>query len=314
MAHAFILITLVLSSVLAHAQMDPSTALLLRGSGRAPSLDALGDEVHVAPTARARRTAPRIVITPAPTPVAEPESTPPPAALVPRLDWSREPAAEPPLVTREEILSVRLSAGYLGLSSQSSQTARDYTGGGAGLNLGITLWATPALGVKADYLTTVGADVRGANAHHGLDHQEIDAGVIYRAARVGPRWTFGLGYHQLSNEIARTTAGPVGGRSRGADVSTAFILPTGEAYAHLFEAHLQPYLLHDEIGSADRASSGPAGAAFGGSLAFGGQLELERRRRVFWRVRYTFEHDGFTRSADVDVHQTWLTLGLKWGS
>ena len=319
MAHASLFILTILLTPAARAQMDPSTALLLRGPTVGPDLDRLSDEVHVAPVRRrsASSSSPHIVITPeSPAPELDAPARPPaiPAAAAP-VQTHRAPAAQNDHVPElgEESLSVRLQAGYLGVSSRSANPSRDYSGGGAGVNLGITLWATHAIGFRGDYLTTIGADVHDQHARLGLDHQEFDVAAIYRAARVGPRWTLSLGYHQLSNQVARRAGGPVGHRSRGADLGATFILPQTAAYAHHFEAHLQPYLDHDELGSADRATAGAARAAFGGSLAFGGHVSLEGLRRVFWRARYTHEHDAFARAAAVDVGQVWFTLGAKWG-
>ena len=155
----FILLTLILARP-SHAQMDPSTRLLLRRPSAAPPVDTL-DEEHYSvrpprPTARPR---PAIIITPAPSP----EALLPVGQTRPAAEFGREPAAtdaSEDSPAGEDALSLRVGAGYLDLDARSSDPRRQTSGGGAALNLGITLWATPTFGIKADYVSGLGTTVR----------------------------------------------------------------------------------------------------------------------------------------------------------
>ena len=298
----------------AWAQLDPSTALLLRRPSAEPPIDTL-DEDHYTTRSirRAPHPAPAIVITPAP---SADGPAPASAARAPRFEPAREPAGEtaPTLEFDRDTLLVRVNAGYFNADAQSGRTLRDTTAGGATVGMGITLWATPTFGFKIDYLSSVAAHARRDQRNFGVDHQEIDAALVHRLTWGSTAVDLLGGYHQINNHVTRGSGSPRGTESRGPDVGVGLTRPRGSSYAHTGELHLQPYLGHTEFGPRPTTDSGSASASFGASVAVGGRYGIDHDRDLYWRAKYSFEQNMFSQGPGVSTNQVMLILGVQWGT
>lgn len=317
-------------SLQVQAQMDPSSALLLRKGGRVPEKESLDTGRY---TIRPGDSRPAETPKPAPAPPQPPKVAAPTPPVTPNVPASVEPAAPPPAApvteqvkelvlggTPEEIDTYRdrlhpedirhnlvdltLAPGFAYTEASSNYWFREYSSASAVVMVGAQIWITPFFGVSTSFVNSLGGAIYGTEGSANrisLDQQWLDAGFRWRKffgiSRKSALMTFGLDFSEYSTKVPANATKRVGTKTVGARISWEATLPRGTAFAWAFGGSITPRADHREEATALNLKSGASDETTTVALWMGGNHTFDRQSQLFWRVQHSVERNFFEGAA-----------------
>lgn len=320
---------------IAHAQLDPNSALLLNSSngsvkdsglesgryqirqkkdGASPSRKAQAVEESTDPQ-MAVSAEPLTYAVPAPPPIAMPAP-----AIVSNPAVKAKPNPEEKTEERmaprrlDPILEISLAPGFVYTNSDSSYSFRRYTTAAPTASASANVWLQPTLGLQASYMTTLGGNVGDSpnNTHDIAATQEwITVGLrtkkSFGSSLVSPTLMFGLDYSSYEFKVPESAFTRNKLASRGVKLSLDAEIPSSSAHAWTLGFSFQPKLAHSEGGTDANFETGAGVEANAIGISLGGRIRFEQSDAMFWKIVYTLEKDQFTGEAtQVDPN-----LGVK---
>lgn len=328
--------SLFLEGAQAQYQSDPSSAILLRSSGKAPSkkdLDSSRYQVRerplTSPDNRRLQSSPRQI---PPKPVRQPEESvaiqEQPLQEVP-LENSVNPIEEElkssgiyPDVSkyrralsaedsRKNIIDLYLVPIYIYNSSDSNYWYRRYFTSSPGFHLGAEVWLTPFLGIHTSYQTSLNASVSsasGVKSQIPVDHEWFHAGLRYRKffglSPSSSGIVFKLDFSEYQLKLSRETANRIGVKSTGVRLGVEAVLPTGPNFHWLLGFDFIPRIDHKQTDTGVSVESGDGQESSRLGFHVGGKFVLSRKNQVFWKVSHEFEKNLFGGQSSVNDPRT----------
>lgn len=318
----------------AKAQVDPSSALLLRSGGSAPSREELDSSRYTV-----RPEAPVLQQE------AEPSSPPPTSSqtrsstelietLVP-LDQSEEEIAEEdnssvgdqvrdlvmggneqaldryrgllhPNDSRNNLIEITVAPIYLYNHSSSNYWYREHFSSSPGILLGTKLWLSPFFGVQGEFKSSFGASIaKQSDVPNRLEatHQWLDLGIRFRRyfglSRRSPGLIFGLDFSDYQMKVPKISDTRVGTSTTGVRLSVEAILPKSPHYSWVLGGEWIPKGGHKEINTQLDLKSGTGPTSETVGLWFGGQHNFDRYNQVFWKLSHRVENNLFDGQASL---------------
>lgn len=235
---------------------------------------------------------------------------------------------------RNNILEFSLGSNYIYQESSSKYWYRNYHWSSLGIEAEIDLWLSPFLGLNAQYITTLGSDIRGDTA----STEEIDVeqnwfkvGIQFRKffgiSRKSKSVTLGLGLYESQFEVPTSADERMGLESKGGRISLEADLPINLQSSWTMGFEVLPSISHTEITNVADIKSGnsPSSSAMG--IWVGRNLLLDRKNQLYFKVSHHIEKNRFSgdthavdpvsqsnyTGAGVTRGTTLLHMGFTWG-
>jgi hypothetical protein len=214
----------------AHAQMDPSSALLLsppaQVAPRPTPNERRGEsgryQVRPTPSAGNRRPDPVSAINPSPTPLenvdgvanVKPSTAP---AVSPNASGDSPHEKTPPgapgsaensaaverMVTASKVLEMSFSPGYFYLDSKSDSAYRNFQAASPAVQLDAAVWLSDHLAVELEMGTSLAASVSdGLNRQVALNRNDLAIGIQRRRVDRGGEFLYGLGFFESQLRVS----------------------------------------------------------------------------------------------------------------
>lgn len=347
----FAFICIILFSSFAHAQIDPTSGMLLDSTEHASSRDDGLDSGRYTVRPRSTPKKAAVVATPTPTPAPSATPTPAPAATpsqsaTPTVSVEVSPTPSPVETTddghvklknydrRTALLEFSLSPMYIYTNSQSSYWYRSFYSSSPGAHVNANVWLTDEFGLHSSFMTTLGASVKDSvNSSRVVDANQnwFDLGVRLRhfsslkpkasALVLGVDWS----------EFRMNTSNTATMRSRllttGVQVKAGIEIPTSKHYMWSADVSLLAKGKHKELDTTSTVKSGTANETNGFGASLGGLYRIDSGSSYFWRISHRVEKNVFSGSAtaadpisgvtpngvSVTNSTTFFEIGCSWG-
>jgi hypothetical protein len=325
-----ILLAIGLNQGRAFAQVDPSAALLLRSSGRAPEKQNLdSSRYQVRPgSSRTETTETRPLQSadlPGQSQVAQPtetQSTQGEAEPSQGEDGTEATAAEmQPLQPQEmvpqksfedrdvqkNIVDLHIAPVYVYNDSVSNYWFRNFSQHAPGFLVGADIWFTPGFGLNTTYMTTTASSIDGSFAEDGRISTENDwfSGELkfrksFSNKRNSSMLVLALGYSEYEMKVSSLADERIGTKSSGVHVKAEVHVPSSESYQWTLGAEYLPRMSHQEVKPEIDIESGDDNETSMIGVHVGGRFLLSREHQMFWRVSYRIERNLFSGQSNVN--------------
>lgn len=345
--HNFLIFFMTIS-VNVEAQIDPSSAVLLRGSGSAPDKGQLdssrytirpGEPRLVEPKEPAEAPKPVNKAPPRVTPnrpasvetgvsVLEPVVVEPTTASTPVTEQVKELmlGGTPEQIDlyrdrlhpddiRHNLIELTVAPGFSYTESSSNYWFRSFSSSAPLVMVGADLWVTPFFGVHTDFYNTMtGSIVEGVASRDRISfaQQWFDAGLRFRnffgVTRRASFISFGLDFSEYQAKVPANATERMGTKTSGAKFLVETTLPRGVNFAWQLGVFVLPRADHKEITSAVRIRSGTSDKTTTVGLWLGAEHIYSRSSRLFWRVQHSVERTFFEGPASTTDPVSGTTL------
>ncbi len=321
----------------AHAQVDPSTSLLLRSGGKTPERRDLDSRRYTLRPGSERPTPTSETSTQEPEPSALSAQPPPPQE--PLLDQKEEALIDSELRVEEgieeeltrlrrlrdlflggsaegmedyiksihpqdprlNIMELSVAPAFLYYDSSSAFWYRDYYSAGPGLSTELGFWVTPHFGVHFDYMTSLGHSLESSpvgGVNLGLRHQDGAMGLKLRQH-------FGLSRRAPSllaglnfRESQVKIAGPMDNRFSHRSSGLEVSLQLRVPNSNFHSWTFGLRLMPQLSHQEKRVTSGSKSKDnYQVNLSLGSVYVLDRNQQLFWSLRHRFERTNFSGPA-----------------
>ncbi|MEO0336521.1 MAG: hypothetical protein AAF202_09005 [Pseudomonadota bacterium] len=328
---AVIGLSLILFEGQASAQVDPSAALLLRSSGRAPEKQNLDSS--------------RYRVRPGSTNRVSPDSRPPQSSTQPVNDVQTSATSEkakdskgnegkdatnaaadqkdPQIIIdprenairqqvedrdiRKNIVDLHIAPIYVYNDSISNFWFRNFSQHAPGFSVGADIWFTPEFGVNTTYMTTTGSSIDGSFTDDGRVSTENDwfSGELkfrkaFSNSLNSSMLTLALGYSEYEMKVSSLADERVGTRSSGVHVKAEVSLPSSPSYHWTLGAEFMPRLSHEEVKAETDIQSGDDNESSMLGVHIGGRFLLSREHQMFWKVSHRVERNLFSGQTNIN--------------
>lgn len=198
--------------------------------------------------------------------------------------------------SRQNVASISVAPGIFYFDSASSYWFRDYHSSGPGLSAGADIWITPFMGVNIDYFTTLSAelDVDPTSSKSVLvDHRNSAIGVQFRRysnlSRRSPNFNVAINYADYQLIIPKEETNRNRISSAGVALSFLATIPKNTTSAWTFGTTLYPKLKVKEQKTAVEIKSGTDYSAYAIKFQFGQEFTLDRKNQIFWRLSHRMD-------------------------
>lgn len=314
----------------AEAQVDPSSALLLRSSGQAPQRENLDSSRYRVrkdstplrsqeprplqsegvsrstkqnPSASAQKQSGNESVSSEKSAENKGESVQ--APMTPGQNNLRKAFA--PGDYRTNIVDLHVAPTFIYNDSQSNFWYRRYIQSSPGFMVGADLWLTPEFGVNTTYTTSSGASVEAdvdERGKVGVENDWFSAELKYRKtfglSPTAPGVVVGLGYSEYELKVSSASGNRIGVKSAGVRLRAEAILPKSPTYQWRLGVEFMPRLEHEETGGQVNVESGGSNESSRMGVSVGGKFIFSREHQMFWSVQYQIERNLFSGSSNVN--------------
>lgn len=312
---------MVLSSA-AIAQIDPSSAMLLNSSNRAPVRDGGLDSGRYTVKPRLegshredRPTTKHITLEgPHETAVVEQVKvapTPAPAQVVSEIDSVEEtddveivkPAKDD---RRDTVLEISFAPGYLYNDSKSTFSPRNYFLNAPVMNVDATVWVAKSIGIKTSYTGSLNANITDSfnnTRNTSASDQWFAVGARSRSffgeGPTAPTLQIGVDYREFEFKIPSDSQLRNKLSTSGVFVLVEGELPTSGLASWVFGADFGPRLNHKEISNATSFQTGTEPSTTSVGVHLGQRFRFDRTQSLFWKLSYSAERNLFSGSTSI---------------
>ncbi|NQZ02579.1 MAG: hypothetical protein HRT45_18110 [Bdellovibrionales bacterium] len=327
------LLTLVLDPFLgrAFAQVDPSAALLLRSSGRAPEKQNLdSSRYQVRPGASSRNTdvgsRPLQSATDATNRVETQSDKTSEAAentaqagdqsdqvigvataevkpISNETQW--QPIADRDV--RKNIVDLHIAPVYVYNESSGNFWFRQFTQHAPGFQVGADIWFTPDFAFNTTYMTTTASSIDGSFADDGRISVENDwfSGDLkfrksFSNAINSSMLILAVGYREYEMRVSSLADERIGTKSSGVHVKAEVLLSQGPTCQWSLGAEYMPRVSHQEVASEIDVKSGDDNESSMVGVHLGGRFILSREHQMFWRLSHSIERNLFSGQSNIN--------------
>ncbi len=316
------------------AQVDPSSALLLRQNGTnnsstEPSYNTGRFIVNPQPKKNEKPTSSETKVESViskPTLVTEEKAAPLPAVVVESKAEAQattiNPAEDvPPAVEStnfeennyQKLVELSLSPVLLSVDSSSKYWFYDYNGSGMGLLLGVNIWFSKNWGFNADYLASNAATVKAEHDSSRkivVDHRMTDITIQYRsgssALDKNASAVFGLGFTDYQILVPKEETERVGIKSKGLSINLDLRVPKNKS-TWVYSWTFLPDIEVSEITTGIKVKGGKSLESYGIKFSIGNEIRVDEFNQIYWRLSHRYDktiYDGTANQVDPRNGQT----------
>lgn len=236
---------------------------------------------------------------------------------------------------RQNKVEISFAPGFVTNESSSNYSYRNFRSVYTAMNLGASVWLTPAIGMGGNFLFSLGADTSGdavTNVRSPSRYELLDVAMKFRQffgfTETSRAVQFDIIYsdHKMSvnsDDLYRPKL-----KSSGLGLKMTLRLPASRDVAWYLGGSFFPRLQHTEspTGAEIKSGSGAENVRIG--MHFGSEIKLSRQSQIFFETSVSSEKNVFTGNANlpdpatgttpknVSVTDTSynLSLGYRWGN
>ncbi|MCB0389914.1 MAG: hypothetical protein KDD58_01430 [Bdellovibrionales bacterium] len=207
---------------------------------------------------------------------------------------------------RKNILEFSLGPGYIYQNSSSRYWSRNYFSSSPAMDASLAMWLSPFLGIRASYLTSLNAQI--ISSPTGLEQIEVDhswfqAGLHFRKYfginKKAKSLDFGLGFYEYQFEVPSDSVQRMALQSRGLQLSLETELPSANTESWIIGLELMPSLSHKENTKTSNIESGDDNTSSAVGLWFGQKIYFDRKNQIYWKLHHRIEKSNFTGDTSV---------------
>lgn len=236
---------------------------------------------------------------------------------------------------RRNKVEISFAPGYVTNESSSNYSFRDYRSVFTGMNLGASVWLTPAMGVGGNFLFSLGADTSGdavTNTRSPARYEFLDVGLKFRQffgfSLMSKSIAFDLLFSDYKFNVNVDDIYRARLKSTGVGVKMTLRMPTSPDVAWLVGGSFYPRLQHSETKAGVDVNSGNNTENVRFGIQLGSEVRLSRESQIFYEASLMSEKnlfDGNAKSMDPATNQTpknvsvtdsyyLFSVGYRWGN
>jgi len=212
-----------------------------------------------------------------------------------------------PQDTRQNLLEIGVDAGVLYQDSRSNYWYRRYSSSSPMLSANMTLWLTPFLGFRADFMTSMSSDMKGDPTTHRripVDHQWWSGQVRFRKSfgldRKSPHILIGIGLNEYRINVPTNDLNRIRVHTSGSVIELGLQKPS--SVDHIWELGVQvlPQAKQKEKKTGIKVQSGSKQDTNGVGFWIGSRFVIDRKRQFYWRLSHTLNKSLYKGQANMD--------------
>jgi hypothetical protein len=237
--------------------------------------------------------------------------------------------------TRQNKIEISFAPSYITNESSSNFSYRNFRSVFSGMNLGASVWLTPAIGVGGNFLFSLGGDTSGdavTGTHSPARHEFLDMALKFRQffgfTQSSRSVEFDILYSDYKFAAPADDLYRAKTKTSGLGVKMTLKLPSSNDIAWLVGGSFYPRLQHSESKTGVDIKSGDNTENVRVGLQLGAEVKLSRRAQIFYEASAMSEKNLFEGSAKLADPATGLTpknvsvtnnfyiftLGYRWGN
>lgn len=208
---------------------------------------------------------------------------------------------------RHNFVEVSVAPGYLYMNSKSDYWYRKFHSAAPGLGVGAEFWLTPFFSLQSTYFTTFAADMTAqydSNRKVNTDHRLFNAGIQFRKffsmSRKSPNLVFGINYDETQLLVPKSEPQRPRLKTTGVALRLEATLPKTTTRAWVVGAEFLPKIKVTEIQTGLDLQSGKKPTSYGFKFSFGQDFNFNRNHKVFWRLSHRIDKTVYEGTATLN--------------
>lgn len=236
---------------------------------------------------------------------------------------------------RHNKIEINFAPTYVSNESVSSYSFRDYRSNFSAVNMGASVWLTPAIGVGGNFLFSLGADTSGdavTGTNSPARQEFLDMALKFRKffgfERTSKSLEFDVLYSDYKFNVNADDMYRAKLKSSGVGLKMKLRMPSSKEVAWSVGGSFFPKMQHSEMESGIDLRSGNNTENVRLGLHLGAEVTLSRDSQIFYEMSAASERNLFDGTAslvdpakglspkNVSVTNTFylFSLGYRWGN